>query len=314
MIQVENIARAAHTIDPVFTHTPQYRSEGLSAKLGLNVIHKVESTNPIGSFKGRGVDWWFSQYTDHTHVVCASAGNFGQAVAYVGRKHGVKVEVFASENANPAKVEAMRRLGATVTQTGNDFDEAKQAAAAYADEKGLFYLLDGLVPEIGEGAGTMMVELADYPTPIDKFYVPVGNGSLINGVGAWAKAHVPHTKIIGVVAEAAPSMMMSWKEGKVVNTQSADTIADGIAVRLPIPESLGPLAHAVDDMISVSEDEIIAAMKIMFRDEKLVVETSGAVSLAAILKNAKQDAGCTVANLVCGGNIDADGLEKYLCA
>lgn len=312
MIHIERINTAAQTIDPIFRNSPQFRSEGLSEKLGLNLIHKIESANPIGSFKGRGVDWWFSQNPQHTRVVCASAGNFGQAVAYVGRRMGVAVEVFASENANPVKIAAMRRLGATVTQTGADFDEAKIAAAAYARDNGLFYLLDGLVPEIGEGAGTLMVELAEYPTKIDKFYVPVGNGSLINGVGTWAKANRPDLRIIGVVAAAAPAMRLSWQAGEVVNTQSADTIADGIAVRLPIAESLIPLKAAVDDIIEVTEAEIIGAMRLMFASENLVVETAGAVSLAAIVQNAEQDAGLTVANLVCGSNIDATGREKYL--
>ena len=311
MLKIQNIAKASSTIDPIFRNSPQYRSEALSEKLGVNIIHKVESINPIGSFKGRGVDWWFSQYPDHASVVCASAGNFGQAVAYVGRKRGVTVEVFASENANPAKIKAMRRLGAKVTQSGEDFDAAKLAAEHYAKENDIFYLVDGLVPEIGEGAGTMMVELGNYPTKIDKFYVPVGNGSLINGVGAWAKAHLPDMQIIGVVAANAPSMMLSWQQGKVVNTDTADTIADGIAVRLPIPESLGPLAHAVDDIVSVTDDEIVQAMQLMFSEENIVAETAGAVSMAAIMKYAGQDAGLTVANLICGCNIDAAGKEKY---
>ena len=303
MINVDHIAQAALTIDPVFRNSPQYKSEPLSELLQLNLIHKVESYNPIGSFKGRGVDWWFTQNPSIRSVVCASAGNFGQAVAYVGRRTKAEITVFAAENANASKIAAMKRFGATVIQTGNDFDEAKMAAESYARDKGLFYLLDGLAPEIAEGAGSIMVELAQYTPQIDKFYVPVGNGSLINGIATWAKAKAPHIKIIGVVAEEAPSMMLSWQEGKIINTDSANTVADGIAVRLPILEAVEAMTGIVDDVIAVSEEEIMSAADLMLRHDNLVVEPSGSVSLAAIIKNAKQDQGLTIGNLICGKNI-----------
>lgn len=303
MIKKKQIAQAALSIDSVFTNSPQYQSEVLSQHLGVHLIHKIESYNPIGSFKGRGVDWWFNQNRDSQHIVCASAGNFGQAVAYVGRKHGVAVTVFAAESANRAKVEAMRRLGATVILAGADFDAAKLEAEKYAQANGSFYLVDGLAPEIAEGAGSIMVELGQYPEPIDKFYVPIGNGSLINGIGAWAKAEMPATQIIGVVAENAPSMMLSWQEGKIINTASADTIADGIAVRLPILEAVQGMEGVVDDVIAVSEEEIVQASQLLFEQENLIVEPSGCVSLAAIIKNAEADQGLTVVNLVCGKNI-----------
>ncbi len=303
MINKKNIAQAAQSIDSVFLNTPQYKSEILSQHLDLNLIHKIESYNPIGSFKGRGVDWWFRQNSTVRKIVCASAGNFGQAVAYVGRKRGLSITVFAANSANRSKVEAMRRLGAEVILAGEDFDAAKLAAAEYAQSNGMFYLVDGLAPEIAEGAGTIMVELGDYPTHIDKFYVPVGNGSLINGIGTWAKAELPSTKIIGVVAENAPSMKLSWQEGKIVNTASADTIADGIAVRLPIKEAVEVMSGIVDDVVEVSEEEIVLAAKMLLEQENMVVEPAGCVSLAAIVQNAKRDQGLTVANLICGKNI-----------
>lgn len=303
MIKKDHIAQAAVSIDSVFTNSPQYRSETLSEYLNLKLIHKIESYNPIGSFKGRGVDWWFIQNAGVDHIVCASAGNFGQAVAYIGRKNKVAVTVFAAETANRSKIEAMKRLGADVILAGVDFDAAKLEAKKYAQANRLFYLVDGLAPEIAEGAGSIMVELGQYPEPIDKFYVPVGNGSLINGIGAWAKAGLPNTQVIGVVAENAPSMMLSWQVGKIVNTESANTIADGIAVRLPILEAIDAMADVVDDVITVSEDDIMNASKLLFELENMIVEPAGCVSLAAIVKNAKHDQGLTVANLVCGKNI-----------
>ena len=303
MINPKHIAEAAQSIDPVFANSAQYKSEILSEILGLHLIHKIESYNPIGSFKGRGVDWWFNQNPDVSEIVCASAGNFGQAVAYVGRKHKVAVTVFAAESANRSKVEAMSRLGANVILAGADFDAAKLAAEKYANTNGVFYLVDGLAAEIAEGAGSIMVELGRYPSQIDKFYVPVGNGSLINGIATWAKAEMPHTEVIGVVAENAPSMMLSWQEGEVINTDSADTIADGIAVRLPIKEAVDIMSGVIDRVIAVSEEEITNAANMLVEQENLIVEPSGCVSLAAIIKNHKHDRGLTVANLICGKNI-----------
>lgn len=303
MIQFDQIAQAAEAIDPVFLNTPQYRSEALSQQLGVNVIHKVETCNPIGSFKGRGVDWWFQKNADETHIVCASAGNFGQAVAYVGRKYEAEVTVFASENANAAKVAAMQRLGAHVPRIGHDFDAAKLAAAEYAQQMGAYLLVDGLAPEIAEGAGSIMVELARLTPLLDKFYVPIGNGSLINGIATYVKEAGLPTEIVGVVAENAPAMMLSWQQGSIINTETADTIADGIAVRLPIDEAVVHMRSVVDEIISVSEDEIAAAVTLMLEQEQIVSEPAGAVSLAAIVKKAKNDQGMTVGNLVCGKNI-----------
>ena len=133
--------------------------------------------------------------------------------------------------------------------------------------------------------------------------MPVGNGSLINGIGAWAKAHLPDTKIIGVVAENAPSMLLSWQADKVINTNSANTIADGIAIRRPIWEAVQLMREVVDDVMTVSETEIEQAAEVLLTQENLVVEPAGCVSLAAIIKNKDADQGLTVGNLICCKNI-----------
>lgn len=312
MISVHNIQAAAQAIDPVFLHTPQYQSEELSVQLGVQLLCKVETSNPIGSFKGRGADWWLQCQTGLTRAVCASAGNFGQAVAYTGRRAGITVDVFAAETANPAKVEAMRRLGAQVHLHGADFDAAKAAAADFASQHHCPLIEDGREDAIAEGAGTIAVELGTYPTPIDVIYVPVGNGALVNGIGAWFKSESPQTKVIGVCSETAPSMAQSWQQGQVVTTETAHTIADGIAVRQPVPASLLHLATAVDSMILVSEDQIRQAMQAYYDCEQLVTEPAGAVSLAAAIANAPADRGRTVATLVCGSNIDPRYRDEWL--
>lgn len=311
-ISIAAIAKAAGAIAPVFRDTPQYFSEGLGRALGCDLICKVESINPIGSFKGRGVDWWMREQDGLEAVVCASAGNFGQAVAYSGRARGLKVHVYAAESANTTKVEAMRALGAEVHLHGNDLDDAKAAGIAFAEQEGLFFVEDGRQSEITEGAGTIAVELTGFSDPIDVIYVPVGNGALAGGVGAWFKAKSPQTRVIGVSASGASAMRQSWAGGNVVETESVTTIADGIAIRVPIPESLPPLRGTLDDFILVDDDLIIEAMRGYFTHERLIVEPAGAASLAAAIADRDKNTGKSVATLVCGSNIDPARRAEWL--
>src|SRR5262249_47621404 len=157
----------------------------------------------------------------------ASAGNFGQGLAYACRARGVKTILFAATSANPLKIDRMRALGADVRLAGADFDAAKQAARDFARLPGYRFIEDGWEPAIAEGAGTIGVEISAWPAPIQTLLVPIGNGALACGVGRWLKAVSPQTRIVGVVAEAAPAMRLSWLSGTVVATERADTIADG---------------------------------------------------------------------------------------
>ena len=161
-LSLDSIAAAARAIDPVFRDSPQYDCEPLSAALGCDLRLKLELLNPIRSFKGRGADWFLSQRLargEHGALVCASAGNFGQALAYVCRGHGVALTVFAATQANPLKLERMRALGAAVCLHGLDFDAAKDAARAHAAASGDTLVEDGLDAAISEGAGSIAVEL-----------------------------------------------------------------------------------------------------------------------------------------------------------
>src|SRR5207245_1785271 len=180
-ISIAGIQDAASVIDPVFRHTPQFVCEPLSERLGVTTVLKVETINPIRSFKGRGTDYLLHRLGPHPDgLVCASAGNFGQGMAYAARKRGVRMTVFAALSANPLKVDRMRALGATVVLEGNDFDEAKDAAVQHAARAGAFYVEDGLLGPIGEGAGTVAYELEGMDEPLDACIVPLGNGALVN--------------------------------------------------------------------------------------------------------------------------------------
>src|SRR5918992_5605205 len=167
-LSLKRIEEASRCIDPVFLGSPQYEAEALGDELGLRLVSKVETQNPIRSFKGRGTDYLLHRLGgEEGRLVCASAGNFGQGLAYAARKRGVPLTVFAAQSANPAKVESMRRLGAEVRLEGDDFDEAKAAARALAGPEGWRFVEDGREAEIAEGAGTIALELDPRPGPLD---------------------------------------------------------------------------------------------------------------------------------------------------
>jgi len=311
-ISIDRIREASETIDPVFRDSPQYVCEPLTDRIGVSTILKVECINPIRSFKGRGTDFLLQRLGRHASgFVCASAGNFGQGMAYAARKRGDPMTVFAAVTANPLKIERMRALGAEVVLEGADFDEAKAAAKQHAGRTGSMYVEDGLIPAIAEGAGTIGVELGRLEEPLDAVFVPLGNGSLINGIGTWVKKFSPATKVIAVCATGAPAMEKSWRAGKPV-TAAAQTIADGISVRVPVPEALMAMRATVDEVMLVSDDEIIAAMRLLFLDAGLVVEPAGAAGVAAIAKRALEYAGRRVATPICGGNLTEEQIGRWL--
>src|SRR5262245_60644269 len=193
-LSLERIAEAATVIDPVFLNSPQYLAEPIGQQLGCRLVLKVETLNPVRSFKGRGAEYLTASLHGRPHLVCATAGNFGQGMAYAARKRGIPLTVFAAANANPLKVERMRALGAEVRLVGSDFDAAHEAARAFAVETSARLVEDGREPAIAEGAGTIGMELLRWPDPFDAILVPLGDGALLAGVARWVKAHHPATR------------------------------------------------------------------------------------------------------------------------
>jgi threonine dehydratase len=301
-ISVDHILEAARVIDPVFLHSPQYDCEALSRRLGVSTVLKVETINPIRSFKGRGTDYLLHRLGEAVKpIVCASAGNFGQGMAYACRKRGVPITVFASDKANRLKLDRMRELGARIELEVGDFDQAKDAARRHAKETGKLFVEDGLHGPIGEGAGTIALELTAGNEPLDVIFVPLGNGSLVNGVGTWMKNASPKTRVIAVCAQGAPSMALSWNARKVVQA-AADTIADGISVRAPVPAAVEITLQTVDEVMLVDDDSMRTWTRHLLSDGGLVVEPAGAAGVAAIAKAVGQWKGKRVATMLTGGN------------
>lgn len=304
MLSIDAIARAAREVDPVFRDTPQFEADALGARIGVRLLLKVETVNPIRSFKGRGTDFYLRELSPRpARLVTASAGNFGQGLAYAARSRGVALTVFAAATANPRKVARMRSLGATVVQRGRDFDAAKEQARAFGREHGVHYVEDGRERAIAEGAGTIAVELCRWRDPIDAILVPLGNGALLGGIGTWIRAKSPSTRVIGVCAATAPAMRESLKAGRLVETATADTVADGIAVRVPISEALDYLRPVVDDVILVSEDSLNEATRTVQEETGLVAEPAGAAGVAALLEHKALRANGLVATILCGSNV-----------
>ncbi|MGC2195335.1 MAG: pyridoxal-phosphate dependent enzyme, partial [Terriglobales bacterium] len=214
-LKLANIEQAASVIDPVFRDSPQFVDEQLCATLGRRTIVKVETANPIRSFKGRGADFLVRTLDPKMKVVCASAGNFGQAIAYAGRSRAMAVEVCVPTDVNPSKLTRMKSLGAMVTIAGADCDAAKQHARRRAREQsGCVFVEDGADPAASEGAGTIGLELLRTGN-IDTIVLPVADGALITGVATWVKQQSPETKIIGVCATGAPAMAASWRANRL---------------------------------------------------------------------------------------------------
>ena len=313
-ITLSRIEAAAAAIDPVFLHTPQWVCEPLSDVLGVRVALKAETLNPIRSFKGRGADWLVQNLPPGSSLMCASAGNFGQAMAYACRARGVPLTVYAAEAANPLKVERMRAMGATVVLAGEDFDAAKGLARAEAARRGVRFVEDSRDPEPTEGAGTMGLEWRAFPEHLDALFVPLGNGAMLAGIATVLKARLLRTRVVAVAASGAPAMVESLQTGQMVTHERIATIADGIGVRIPVPEALVDLAGLVDEFVLVPDDLTLQAMRLLHLHAGLVAEPSGAVGLAGIMQAAEQFAGQTVGTIVCGGNLTPEQMREWLTA
>ncbi len=300
-------------IDPVFCGSPQFLSEPLSAALGVELVVKVETLNPIRSFKGRGADYFMRCHVDTGGgpIVCASAGNFGQGMAYAARRHGVALTVFAARTANPLKLERMRALGAEMRLEGADFDDAKAAARVFAGQHQVRFVEDSRDLEPTVGAGTIGLELTRDVPSLDAILIPLGNGALLAGVGCWIKHVRPATRVIGVCAKGAPAMEESWRTGRTVTHDHVATIADGIGVRIPVAQALQDIRPVTDDIVLVEEHQIIDAMRLIHEHLGAVVEPSGAVGVAAILAHDRLRHG-RVATILCGGNLTPQQMSDWL--
>jgi threonine dehydratase len=247
-------------------------------------------------------------------MVCASAGNLGQALAWSGRVRGLGVTVVASRFAPAAKLDRIRALGANLKLVDGDIEMARERAADIARREGVRLVEDSLDIETCEGAATIGLELAEATTFFDAALIALGGGALATGVGHVMKSMKPGVEVICIQPHGAPAMTYSWRERRVITTDSTNTIADGVAGRHPIPAVLDDLLVVADDAILVHEASIIAGMKMLHDHAGLIVEPSAALGIAAILEDRDRFAGRHVVTIVCGSNVDLDAYHRWIAA
>jgi threonine dehydratase len=293
-----------------FGPTRLERAVSMSAP-GRELYLKLEHELPTGSFKVRGAVHALSVNLARRavgEVVAASTGNHGAAVAYAGRLLGVPATIFLPASPNPVKAARIRELGATLVESGIDLSAAIDAARAYAASKRAFLLHDAEDPDIPDGTAQIGREIVEQLPAAGAIYVPMGDTALVRGVAAGAKQLQPRIRIIGVVAANAPAYYLSWQSGTPVGTESANTIADGLAVNRPLQPNVAAIRRLVDEVIQVSEAEMLAAIARLQTGEQITAEPAGAAATAAWLK---QPAPASIAvAVVTGQNIAPDISQR----
>jgi threonine dehydratase len=290
------IEAAVDEIDPVFLNSPQFVSDRLSEKFGREIVIKVETLNPIGSFKGRGTSLLAKHLDPNLTWVGATAGNFGQGLAYAAGKRGASAHIFVAAGAPEAKVARMRSLGAEV-ELHEDSESAAREYAAADEHRHL--VVDGLDPAIAEGAGTIGLELAA-THPIDTAVIQLGDGALITGVACWLKSRLPQIRIVGVCASGAPAMARSFEARRPISVAGEGTIAGALAITDPVPESLERILELVDEVVLVDDDDLRAAMALVAESMGVLVEPAGAAGVAALARHPETLTGERVAVLLTG--------------
>jgi threonine dehydratase len=313
-LDLDRIRAARRVIAPVFLDTPMFPCDALGRQLGCTVSIKLETANPVRSFKARGTELVADTLArqGRAAAVCASAGNLGQALAWSGRRRGLDVTVVASRSAPTVKLERIRALGAELQVVDGDFELARERAVAIARERGVRLVEDSLDVETCEGAATIGLEIADHGSDVDAVLVALGGGAMATGVGHALKALASHVEVICVQPLGAPAMTHSWHQRRVVTTDTMDTIADGVAGRYPIPEVLDDLLQVADDAVLVHEESIIAGMRLLLEGAGLVVEPSAALGIAAVLENPDRFAGRHVVTIICGSNVDPHAYHRWI--
>ena len=313
-------------LDPVFQTARKFLSQYLpqtrlvryqSLEKPQDVYLKLESDMPTGSFKVRGAIYALhanEQRLATREVVASSTGNHGAAVAYAAKLLGWRARIFLPEKNNPIKKNNIARLGAAIEERGAiDLAGASEAASEYARKSGAYFLNDATDSDLPAGPGTIAVEMFEQQPDIDVIYVPMGDTALIRGVAGAAKQISKSVKIVGVQSERAPSYFLSWKEGRAIETDSCDTIADGLATRTPVAANVHAIRELVDDVALVSEEEMLLAIGRLLIDEHVVAEPAGAAATAAYLKSHDGNRG-SVAVLVTGANASTRVLRRAIAA
>lgn len=308
------LEEAADLVYGVFNGTPQYNWPLLSQHAGVEIWVKHENHTPTGAFKVRGGLVYMNDYSragNSKGVITATRGNHGQSVAFAASRSGINATVVVPEGNSVEKNAAMKAFGGELVVHGHDFQEAFEYAVDRAEAEGLS-MLPSFDERLVMGVGTYALELFSNAPELDRVYVPIGLGSGICGVLSARDALGLKTKVYGVVVETAAAYALSFKAGHAVSTNSADTIADGVACRVPVPAAVESICKGVEDIVTITDEDVKHAMRLYYTHTHNVAEGAGAAPLAALLKDREAIQGKRAGVILSGGNIDLDLFQSVI--
>lgn len=314
LVSVDEVRAAASLLVGVVDPTPIERSRAIGSVVGADVWLKCENLQRTGSFKLRGAYTRIARMSDDERsrgVVCASAGNHAQGVALAAAMQGVSATIFMPVEAPLPKLDATLAYGAEVELTGQSFDEALEEAFAFADDRGRVFVHPFDHRDIIAGQGTVGLEIADQVPAAGTVVVPIGGGGLISGIAVSLRAFGPDVRIVGVQATGAAAFQDSIPAGEPLTLPTCDTIADGIAVKRPGDLTLAHVRALVDEVVTVTDEQIANAVVLLLERAKLVAEPAGAAAVAAVLTG-KVESTAPVVAVVSGGNIDPLVLQHLV--
>jgi threonine dehydratase len=311
----DDVERAARHLRDHLRPTPLQHSPALSERTRARVYLKLESVQAVRSFKVRGALNKLMRMAPERRaagVITASAGNHGMGVAYAAAEFGVPATVFVPENANPFKVESIKRLGARVKAAGSSYGEAYLAAVEEQKQTRATFVHAYEDPDVVAGQGTIALELLDDLEELDTVLVPIGGGGLIGGIALYLKSRRRSIRVIGVEPSGADAMRRSLDAGRVVTLERVHTIADGLAASAPGQLTLDLAQRYVDDVVIVGEGEMLEAIRLLFEWEHVVAEPAGAAATAALLHHLQPKPTERVVVIVSGGNVTNEVLLRAL--
>jgi threonine dehydratase len=328
-LELSTVREAQRFLSAYFGATRVVGADYLSGRAGRRVWLKMEAELPTGSFKVRGALWALAARLKKVgtpprtsgssggansdgirEVIASSTGNHGAAVAWAAKLLGVAARIFLPAGCNPVKRGRIASLGAEIVESGGaDLAAAFELANEYAKRPGVYFLNDATDADLPAGPATIGCEILEQLPEVESIVVPMGDTALIRGIAAAVKQIAPRVKIIGVQAERAPSYFLSWKENRVVETETCDTIADGLATRTPDAANVRDVKSLVDDVVLVTEEQMLRAIETLLVEEHVLAEPAGAASTAALLA-AGADFGENVVLMVSGANISRDVLRR----
>jgi threonine dehydratase len=312
---LDDIEEAARLVYQVMPATAQYAWPLLAERLGCDVWVKHENHTPTGAFKVRGgitfMHWLKRTHPNAKGVVSATRGNHGQSLALAAGALGLRALIVVPQGNSPEKNNAMRGFGGEVVECGRDFDEARDEAARLAQVHGL-HLVPPFHTELVKGVATYALELFKAAPDLDTVYVPIGCGSGICGVIAARDALGLKTQVVGVVSTEAAAAKLSFDAGALHETDSANTFADGLAVRKPVPDAFAVYAAGAARIVSVSDAQICEAMRIYYSDTHNLAEGAGAAPLAALIQERETNLGRKVGVILSGGNVDRSVYARVI--